>query len=82
MELRAKEKIIDHITEAKNPTNGKAINAVEPDPKRPKVKQMMAKFEKKTKTLLQPKIFKRSNPVKQPIVISPQNLDTIFAPVT
>ena len=45
-ELSAKEMIIDHITDAKKPTNGKAIKVTSPGPKSPQVSEIIAALAK------------------------------------
>ena len=41
-EFKANEKITDHMTEAKNPTIGKAYNAVWAEPKSAKLNEIIA----------------------------------------
>src|ERR1035437_8361370 len=80
-ELSANEKMIDHITESQNPTIGKAISAAFPEPNNAPVKKIVAKITAVIKIFLLSKNFNRTNPIKHPIDIIPQNHPTIDEPI-
>ena len=73
--------MIDHITEAKNPTIGKAINAIDFEPKSANVKLIIAANVKPIITFRLSINFKRTNPKAVPATINPQNNATVFAPI-
>ena len=71
-EFKAKEKIMGYRTEAKNPTMGKAIKAMEEVPNNAIAKLIIARPVNVISTMRLSIIFKRSKPNIPPAVIKPQ----------
>ncbi len=74
--------MMDHITDAKKPTNGKAYKDIIADPNRAIERVMIAALANPIKTLRLSKSFSRSRPSKHPAVINPQKYETASAPTT
>ena len=67
-ELSAKEKIMEYITEMKNPTIGKPINAICSEPVSAKIKLMMVMEVAKINSFLLSINFNNNRPNRQPTV--------------
>src|SRR5690606_21943962 len=80
-DIRAREKMTDHITEAKNTTKGKAYKAICAGPKRAAVKQTMAAPANIFNTNLLSMILSKISPRIQPRVKSPQNREMEAVPL-
>lgn len=80
-EFKANENTIDHITEAKNPTAGKAINAISFEAYKAVINDTKAKELNTKSTFLLSINFNKTNPKKHPTVNAPQKFPTAAAPI-
>ena len=71
-ELRASEKMMGYMTDAKKPTSGKAIKEVRASPNRAKANEMMARKVKADRTIRLSNNFSNAIPKIPPAVINPQ----------
>ena len=80
VEFKAREIIIDHIVDIKNPTNGNKINETFNGPKTANKKEMMEADVKKINIFLLSINFNKKRPEIVPRVIKPQKYEIILAP--
>ena len=80
VEFKAREIIIDHIVDIKNPTNGNKINETFNGPKTANKKEMMEADVKKINIFLLSISFNKKRPEIVPRVIKPQKYEMILAP--
>ena len=69
-----------HITDAKSPITGNAINEALAGPNSATLRQTRAQMLVPIKTLRLSNSFSRPMPMKQPAVSNPQNHETAIAP--
>ena len=80
VEFKAREIIIDHIVEIKNPINGNEIRETFNDPKTANKREMMEADVKKINIFLLSISFNKKRPEIVPRVIKPQKYEIILAP--
>ena len=80
VEFKAREIIIDHIVDIKNPTNGNKIKEIFNGPKTANKKEMMEADVKKINIFLLSISFNKKRPEIVPRVIKPQKYEIILAP--
>ena len=81
VEFKAREIIIDHIVDIKNPINGNEIRETFNDPKTANKREMMEADVKKINIFLLSIFFNKKSPDKVPSVINPQKYEIILAPI-
>ena len=80
VEFKAREIIIDHIVDIKNPINGNEIRETFNDPKTDNKREMMEADVKKINIFLLSISFNKKRPEIVPRVIKPQKYEIILAP--
>ena len=80
VEFKAREIIIDHIVDIKNPINGNEIRETFNDPKTANKRETMEADVKKINIFLLSISFNKKRPEIVPRVIKPQKYEIILAP--